>query len=724
MESEKVSPVLSPKGINVRSHRFPLVGGMTSAGDDEGGLNLSQIAATLRRKIPIILGVTTIVSSGALLKAMTSKPSYQSSFEILTKPVTVEAQVLSSVPQTLSNREQQQSSDKSIDDTKLKLLKSPRILEPIVQTLKPTYPELTYDALSFGLVVKPLPNSEILSVSFEDGNRQKVKDVLRLISQAYLKYSLEERLADVQQGIEFVDAQLPQLQRRVEGLQDKLQQFRQQYNLIDPDAVGKLLAQQTATIEQQRLETEIKFAEAMAIAADLKQQLDQDEERSIASSALRENARYQSLLNQLLEIEAQLAKQSSTFLPTTPQIELLRSQINNLQPLLEREGDRTEIEAASRVRELESRRKILAETDELLKQRVRQLSAVSRQYTDIQQELKIATDNLNQFLTKREALRIDAGQRKAPWQLLSPAVEPQPSAGNVKQSGALGAILGLLLGIGTALLLEKLSNVLRAPEDAADLTKLPLLGVIPFAPTPVETESSSLIDSLAVPELPTIVSQVRQKFGRRQSSTLYGYNVSPFSEAFRSLHTNIRLLNPDSVVRSIVISSSSAGEGKSTIALYLAQAAAALGQRVLLVDTDLRAPQLHVRLQLSNLDGLSSVVASDVNFEQAIQHSPLEPNLFILTAGQIPPDPTRLLSSKRMRQLMQQCGEAYDLVIYDTPPLLGLADAKLIAANTDGIILVVGLDKTKSAALTQTLEDLKLSSVTPLGIVANRFKHV
>lgn len=725
MESEKTSQALLPKTTPIKESRYPLVGTAPSVGDDEGGLNLGQVTATIRRKVPVVLGVTTLVSSGALLKAMTNKPSYQASFAILTKPVTVEAQVLSSVPQTLSNREQQQqpTPEKEIDETTLKLLKSPRLLDPIVRSLKKRYPDITYDQLSQGLVVTPVPKSEILNISFEDENREKVKDVLKLVSQAYLKYSLEERLADVQQGIEFVDSQLPALQTRVESLQDKLQLFRQQYSLIDPESAGKQLADQTSRIEQQRLEAEVQFAEARALANNLRQQLTQVKQRAISSSALRDNTRYQSLLNQLLEVEAQIAKQSGTFKPQAPQIQVLKAQLDNLQPLLESEGKRTETEAVSRVRELESRRVILAQTEGFLKQRVRQLALVSRQYADIQQELKIATDNLNQFLTKREALRIDAGQRKTPWQIMTPPTAPRPSAGNIKQTGALGAVLGLLLGVGTALLLEKMSNVLRTPEDASDLAKLPMLGVIPFNPSLIESEASSLMHPVPVPELAALVGQSRHPLKHGPGSKLYGYKISPFLEAFRSLHTNIRLLDPDTVVRSLVVSSPLSGDGKSTVALYLAQAAAALGQRVLLVDTDLRCPQLHSRLKLSNLDGLSSVITSDIGFEHAVQQSPLEPNLFVLTAGQIPPDPTRLLSSKRMQQLMQQFEEAYDLVIYDTPPLLGLADAKLVAANTDGIILTVGLDKTKSSALTQTLEGLRLSSVTPLGMVANGFKH-
>ena len=691
---------------------------------DEGGLNLGQVVSTLRRRIPIILGVTTLVTSASILKASTSVPIYQSGFNILTKPVTAESEVISSVPQTFSNKEQAQAPDKGVDATTLQLLRSPKILSPIAKKLQKNYPEVNYDVLAAGLKVTPVPTTQILNVSFQDPNPGKVKAILDLTAEAYIAYSLEERLADVKQGIDFVDTQLPKLQERVEALQDELQGFRQQYNLIDPESSSRLLSDQSNVVGQQLIESRIKLSEARALYTDLTNQLAESvEDGSAASSALQDNKRYQTLMDQILSVESEIAKKSSRFLDASPTIQKLQGQQENLEPLLEREGQRVQEQVASRIRELEARNQILLQVEQQLKQQIKQLSFVSRRYTDIQRELKIATDNLNQFLTKREALRIDAGQRKAPWQILNPAAEPFPSSANTKTSAVLGVILGLLLGIGVALVLEKLSNVLHSPEEAKDASKLPILGVIPHNTELVELEKLGTTTSkmTSVADVLGLVQQMSQKFGLNNGAKSH-YSGSPFLEAFRSLYANIRLLNSDTQIRSIVVSSCTPGEGKSTVSLYLAQTAAALGQRVLLVDTDLRLPQLHNRLGLLNSYGLSNIISLDLNFEQVIQQSPVENNLFVLTAGQIPPDPSKLLSSQKMQRLMEQFKNAYDLVIYDTPPLMGLADAKLFAPKTDGIVMVVGLGKVKSAVLKQTLEGLKQFNVSPLGVVANGSK--
>jgi capsular exopolysaccharide synthesis family protein len=147
-----------------------------------------------------------------------------------------------------------------------------------------------------------------------------------------------------------------------------------------------------------------------------------------------------------------------------------------------------------------------------------------------------------------------------------------------------------------------------------------------------------------------------------------------------------------------------------------------MGQRVLLVDADLRRPQIHARTDLPNVWGLSNVISSEINVDDVIQRSSMEDNLFVLTAGQIPPDPIRLLCSKKMQKLVERFQDAFDLVIFDAPPLLGLADARLLAAHTDGMVMVVGLGRTDRVVLTQVLSGLQTSHARVLGVVANGVK--
>jgi capsular exopolysaccharide synthesis family protein len=681
---------------------------------DEGGLNLGQLVAALRRKLFLIVGVTTVVAAAAAIKALTDTPTYAARFELLTHSVTVESEVTSTIPDTLSS---QDSSDMVVDDTTLRVLLSPKVLDPIVEELKTQYPNLSYIQLFRNLTVKNISKDfSILEVSYTDADPQLVKRVLELVAEAYLEYSLESRQLNVRQGIEFVETQLPEQRERVNDLQEQLQQLRLDYDLIDPESLGTQLSSQLSSFAQQQLEVRVQLRQTQSLYADLQNQLVRLPSEAVASSVLTTDSRYQSLLNQLLEIDSQIAKDSALFLEGSPNIQILRDQRQNLVPLLLQEGERVQNDLAGQIRELEERDRALTQTINDLNARVKDLSGISRQYTDIQRELDIATQNLSEFLSKREALRIDAAQREIPWELLTPPSRPLPSVSSIPQNLILGAVLGLLLGIGSALVLDRLSNVLHTTREIKNIVKVPILGVIPF--------NKAFEDNDTPPAL-SVATWLRTSYGVGSAGNNgrgTSYEFIPFLESFRSLFTNIRLLSADHPVRMIAISSATPSEGKSTVSVNLAQAAAAMGKRVLLVDTDLRRPQIHHRLSLSNEKGLTQVIATDLDLHDAIQRSLLEENLYILTSGPIPPDPTKLLSSQKMTEIIAKSLESFDFIIFDTPPLLGFADAYLMSAAANGLILVAGLGKLKRSFLEQALEDLRVSSTPVLGVVANGAK--
>jgi capsular exopolysaccharide synthesis family protein len=455
---------------------------------------------------------------------------------------------------------------------------------------------------------------------------------------------------------------------------------------------------------------------------------------------LSEAPRYQQLLNQLQEVEAKIAKESARFTEDSPTIQALRDQQRNIMPLLQQESQKVLgttleasgvkqdspstirlemtkqlVDATNQIQVLQVRQNAIAQAERSLNQQVKQLPVIARQYTDFQRELNVATESLNRFLAVRENLEIEAAQKALPWQIILKPKKPEVAVSpNTERNILLGAITGLLLGTATAFLVERLDNVFHSPDELKDQSKLPLLGIIPYHKqlkqiTPVAT----LAERMPSQESPT---------NKKNRYTPQWYKASPFLEAFRSLHTNIRFLGSDTPIHSIVISSGTPGDGKSTVAVHLAQAAAAMGQRVLLVDADLRRPQVHHILGLNNQDGLSNVIATGLTAKQAIQRLPMWDHLYVLTAGQQPPDPTRLLSSKKMQYLMEQFNAVFDLVIYDTPPVLGLADGKILAPQTDGVIVVVGLGRTDRSILMQALDSLKLASTSILGVVANGVK--
>ncbi|NJK52879.1 MAG: polysaccharide biosynthesis tyrosine autokinase [Leptolyngbyaceae cyanobacterium SU_3_3] len=544
------------------------------------------------------------------------------------------------------------------------------------------------------------------------------------LAQGYLRYSQQERQSNLRQGIQFVNQQITQNQRRVDSLQRELQDFRQKNNFVDPDTQVNRVAQQSGGLEQKRIENEREIAEAQTSYNNL-------QGRVGAVSALAADAAYQSFLMQLREIDSKIAIESARFQDDNPALDALRDQRRNLLPILRQEARRVLgnklAESENQLSVLETRRRSISNAEQYIDRQGQRLPVVARLYADLQRELDVATASLNRFLQTRENLQVGAAQKEVPWQLIAPPELPGSPEDLRSRNLMLGGLAGLLLGITAALLADKLDNTLRTAPDLKRHAKLPILGTIPYNP---ELRQNAIVS--VIPRL-LQVDRLRESLRSQPKSSYYTAQV--FSESFRSLYTNILLLNSNTPIKSITIGSALPGEGKSTVAMHLAQAAAAMGQRVLLVDADLRNPQVTKLLDLPNETGLSDLIQTDLHPEQVIrpvyQSSPslvgssaqsqsaATQNLFAVASGQIEVDPTRLLSSLKMRQLVEYFHKVFDLVIYDTPPLLSLADSSLLATHTDGMIVVAALGKTDRASLAETLDSLKTRQIPIWGVVAN-----
>lgn len=718
---------------------------------EEEELNLRQVLSVVKHRWRVIAVITVGLTSAIAAYTFFKTPIYQGKFLLLIgQPIEENKSSSRLAAQDILP----QLGGENIDyETQIAVLKSPQLLNPILSKITPQYPDFTYSDLisktgKSDLKISQLKDTKVLEISYQDAEPEKIKLVLDNLARHYLNYSSQERKTEINQGLDFVNAQLPVLQERVNSLQKQMQQFRQRYNFLDPDKEATRLSQQLTSIEQEYRVAQVALNEINSRYQALQQQVGLDPNQAIIATYLSESPGYQDLLKQLQEVEVELAKQSAVFAKDSPIIATLEEKRANLLPLLQNEAQRTLgeklpqtvgdspalvsqsalrvqltqqlVEAANSRQTLEIKVESLAQSLEQQKASVKNLAVLARRYTDLQRELEIATTSLNRFLEEQQKLQLKVAQQVVPWQLIAPpevgeeVVSPKPV-----RNLALGVIGGLLLGIGAAFLAERLDPVHHSADELKEDAKLPLLGAIPWQKDIGTIEKViTALPQLTVGDRKITAPNTTLKSADENPSY---YNFSPFSEAFRTLNTNIRLLGSDSPLKSLVISSVSPGDGKTTISMNIAKAAAGMGQRVLLVDADLRRPQVHLRLNLDNDHGLSNVLAESLDWNEAIQSLPRYENLSILTAGQIPPDPTRLLSSQRMQEMISQLQQdhAFDLIIYDLPPIAAFADAKILAAMATGLILVTKLGKTDRFVLKNLLEDLRLSQISVLGLVAN-----
>jgi capsular exopolysaccharide synthesis family protein len=720
-------------------------------GDDDDEFDIRELSGIIKRRWRLIAGVTAGVTAIAALWSFTRTPVYAGKFQLLIGDP-IEEQQSGLVGGQDNMLLQGLDLGATIDyATQIEILLSPKMLDPLAEKISRQYSEVNYNYLvqqkDAPLNIEQLEKTKILEVSYKDVDREKIEYILNSLSDAYMRYSLEDRQSKVAQGIKFVKQQLPRLRQQVEKRERQLQQFQERYNLLDPEKQAEYIAEQQIEVEQLYFDAKTQLDETNSLFTTLQKQIGLDPEQALATSYLSESLTYQKLLEQLQEVEGELAKESSRYKENSPVVQTLQENRDRLLPLLQKEAQnvlgknlakiegnppasastaalrstltQSYIEAANQREVLRIRRDSLLEHLTNLRRYVAQLPTIARQYTELQRELEVETAGLQALLEEQQRLLVNEAKNVIPWEMIaSPTVTQRSVYPRHILNLAIGAMAGLLLGIGTAFLIDRRKPVFHSYEELKKETEIPLLGIVPLKNKLSDREKLSVLN------LPKPQNQNHNLNGTAVATQFHSHSqeqISDFIEAFRALGTNLRFLGLNNEPHSFVISSAQPEDGKSTVAINLAQAAAVMDRRVLLIDADLRRPQIHEQLGITNEKGLSHVLEGGLAIEEVAQQVPQWNNLSVVTAGELPAEPLRLLASKRMRQIMEELKQRgrYDLIIYDTPPIKYFSDSRIVAGLTHGAILVARINHTDRTAFRDSIESLKLAKVPILGIVAN-----
>ncbi len=741
---------------------------------EQESTGLNQIFSVVRRRIGLIASTTVILTTLAVAFSATRTPKYEGKFQILVEPLkSADSELLLLLSETLKqnvNEITKQNKTELDYQALVEVLKSPKLINPVVQDLKNRYPEINYDqlvassasgkvspdqvgTLHISRIGKGKELSRVIEVRYRESDPKKIEYVLDRVSEAYQNYSKEQQQTNLRQGIKFVEQQIPKMRLRVNTLQGQMQVFQQKHSMFNPELQGQQLLTRVDQLKAQRIETERRLAEFKSLSASLQKQLAMSENTAIAASALSESPQYQQTLTRLREVETKIAIESARVTENNPIMVNLREQRQKLLPLVQQEAKlalgsnassssvlpsqvgvyqnsvRRDLikqlaDSANQIQLLQTSLQANNKATLEVNQQIQQYPALSRQYANLQRELQVSTDTLNQLLGKQEALRVDAAQQDVPWEVIMPATLPRNKIGelvpvglNTERNIALGGVAGLLLGTLAAFMLENSQNVFHDPEEAKRATKLPILGVIPYhkevkhAIFKTDKELASADQKGKYRFLPTVKAKTQE------------YKTTAFTEAFCSLYNRINSFKSEASIRSIVVTSATSGDGKSTVAANLAKIAAQAGQKVLLVDANLRHPQVHYAIGLVNTKGLSEVLSQGIDFSEVVGQALREENLFVVTAGETPENPTKLFSSQRMENFVERTHTNYDLVIYDAPHIMGLLDTSILANRVDAVLMVAGLGKTVRPCLQQALEELKAARASVLGIVADTIER-
>jgi capsular exopolysaccharide synthesis family protein len=400
-------------------------------------------------------------------------------------------------------------------------------------------------------------------------------------------------------------------------------------------------------------------------------------------------------VEQLNQFEQELATARATYREDTPLIQSIKAKRDQLVPVVRRQAlDALQSQLfANTAQQDEVNRQIL-----LLNEKFRASPLKMKEYDEIQERLSVARSNYSSYIRARENYRLERARSLTPWQVIAPAeFGDTPVEPNIRRNLLRALMLGLLSGLGAAILRERTDNVFHTPIEAEKELQLPVLGLIPYLPLEPGVEISSSIDKMSSSERFAI------------------------KESLRSLFTTFRLLRADRDIRLVGVTSSTQGEGKSTAVSVFARTLADLGLKVLIVDADMRLPMQSRYMGSEQGEGLSTLLSDSTISPQSLIQS-IQENLDILPAGPKPPDPAKLLNSTRCQEVVDviRAMPGYDMVLWDAPPCLMLADPILLGEKLDGILFLVGLGKVSREVAPQACRRIKATGVDVLGLICNQ----
>jgi polysaccharide biosynthesis transport protein len=707
------------------------------------GKGWMSLGRFFRRNFLLLLMPALTFGGAALYLILKTPEMFSGEFQLLVEPITSPDTVVN--PQTRSP-----SSQQPFDyETLTRLLASANVLDPVIPNIRAQGIEIDIENLQRQLKVQRIgqvpsktqaeTETKLVSVSFEDRQPKTIEVILNEVAKRYLQYGDSERRKSLGGGVEFIEKQLPEVRQRVTALESQIQKLEQTYRISDLDSEGAVLATRSRELESQRQQIQPALKAQQQLKANLEQQLKLTPSQVVAASQVSENPNILAFSQQLQELQAKLSIQSSLLGEQNPELIALKEQIQTVENTLRRETQKVIgatlpssevtsggipqsqsalqkslgqqlIATINEIQVLNIQNQALNQASASIDQELREFPAVKRQHTELQSKLAIDRQLLNKLLLDREEFRVRTAQNEVPWQVVKQPTLLKDGRGRLISTAnkgwykiGLATLGGLLLGLGAALLKEKRQDVFYSLDDLKDAVPLNLMGMVPF-----DQELKSLSRSKG--PMPSESDE--------ETDFQFGYPTRMLKVS-ENVYANLRYLLSEHSPQSLVLGSVMAGDGKTTLAINLSKAVAGMGQRVLLVDANLSVPQLHSRFGLPNFQGLSDILVQEIDPNELIQRSPLYPNLFLLTAGQMSRKASKLLASNQMTYLMEQLQNMFDLVIYDTHHLQGSSGANFLALNAHGLILVVGIQKTRRSAVLKTLERLRNSRIPMNGMVAN-----
>jgi tyrosine-protein kinase Etk/Wzc len=729
---------------------------------DEQEIHLRDILMVLSvRKWAVILGAAAVILGAAFYLIM-AKPVYEAEVTMLYEKSNPTTALLDNIDFRLLQ------TDLELDAQKAFLM-SPIVLnEARTRLLKEYGLILTDKQIEKSLDLTSPRGTKVLKLTAKAGTPSTAALIANTVASVYIEKSTERKRSDLDNAVSFLQSQLSAIDKRLEKSYEELAKFKEKEGLVaTPTTEGLVvpgLLQKLGQMQEQLEETKIEIGLTRAsldsvknLIEDKKKQLDPSVQILTAPGGL--TPQIDLLRQQILNLESELNAKKEEYTERHQEVVELERRLKSAQQRLREEiaklskiqGESLDplsewqnlilqqIQFEVKLKELEEKKKLFEAKIGKFKADHPDLVTKDVQLMQLEKERRMLEETYKTLKTKLEEMRLMKQMRTADVDIVKEATEPRlPIKPKIKLTVALAVVLGVMFGVGLAFLWEYMDNTIKTKEEVERLTGLSVIGIIP------KLDKDQLKD-LHLEPLPnpgsggtgggdkpgTAIVKRRRKSYQRQIEELVKRKLTnlkprnPIVESYRAIRSNIRYATVDGNVRSVLITSSLPGEGKSLTVANLAITFAKSGARTILLDCDLHRPKLHYMFGVEKSPGISELLTGQVEGEsleekisRIIRETEVE-NLYLITSGKLPPNPGDLLASERVEEILENLKSNFDMVLVDSPPLGLVSDTSVLATRMDSTILVIRAGQTRRPSVVQAKEMLEHLGANIFGAVIN-----
>ena len=580
--------------------------------------------------------------------------------------------------------------------------------------------------------VVPLKETDIVQVKVTAPNPDLAAFLTNTIAQEYYKQSLQISRGEITEVRLFLEDQLSNTQKELQQAEEALRIYKEREKVAALPEETEELVKQLASFESLYNEAKTDLESNQKRLSYMRNQLTERKGRLVEDISQISSPLIIQLRKEMANLEGIKAGYIAQGFPEDhPKMEEITNRIKDIkQKLVKETSELVSREMASsdplgysqelvdkilileiEIQSLGAKTEALKNIVDTYSNNLNTLPEKSLKLARLERNAKVGENIFLMLKEKYEESRIKEAGQIGNVRIIDKALPPEdPIKPKKKINLLLGALLGLGLGLGMAFFVERLDNSLKSIEDV-EATGLSILGSIPLIKSSKDKKSKKEEEKREDYQVKKITSNLVTHFEPK----------SPISEAYRTFRTNLQFARLDAPLKTILVTSSGPSEGKSTTVANLAITMAQMGTNTILIDSDLRRPVLHSIFNLQRAPGLTNYLAGNVPWKEIVQKTPIE-NLSLLTCGVLPPNPSELLGSKKMRMLLEELKEKYDMILFDSPPVIAVTDAAVLSTLLDGVVLVSSSGSTSREALQRAITLLENVKSRLIGGVLNKIK--